>query len=99
MRDELRDGDDSSLAWSLLFGLRGSEPSAGEELGGPVGGDLVDDVDDVDVRVDAGELAVEQDGATSSRSSIASSRSTSGIATSRPRSARRRWRSGCGSSS
>jgi hypothetical protein len=66
MGDELRDGDDVSLAWALLFGLTSSEPGAGKELGdavgGPVGGDLVDDVDEVDVGVDAGKLAVEQDG-------------------------------------
>jgi uncharacterized membrane protein len=53
---ELRSGDDSSLAWGLLFGLASSEPCAGEELGdavsGPVGGDLVDDVDEVEVRGD-----------------------------------------------
>ena len=53
MRDELRDGDDASLAWTLLFGLASSEPGSGEELGdaagGPVGRDLVDDVDEVDV--------------------------------------------------
>lgn len=42
MRDELRDGDDDSLAWSLLFGLPGSEPGAGEELGGAVGGPVGD---------------------------------------------------------
>src|SRR4051812_1331935 len=66
MRDELRDGDDVSLTWTLLFGLASSEPGSGEELGdavgGPVGGDLGDDVDEVDVGVDAGKLAVEQDG-------------------------------------
>ncbi|HEX7840448.1 MAG TPA: hypothetical protein VF469_23375 [Kofleriaceae bacterium] len=66
MRDELRDGDVASLAWTLLFSLASSEPGPGEELGdavgGPVGGDLVDDVDEVDVGVDAGKLAVEQDG-------------------------------------
>lgn len=52
MRDELHDGDDGSLSWSLLFGLPGSEPGAWEGLGGavgrPVGGDLVDDVHAVD---------------------------------------------------
>jgi len=66
MRDELRDHDEGSLAWGLLFGLASSEPGTGEELGsavgGPVVGDLIDDVDEVDVGVDAGELAVEQDG-------------------------------------
>jgi hypothetical protein len=66
MQDELRDGDDGSLACGLLFGLASSEPGAGEELGDPVGrpvgGDLVDDVDEVDVGVDAGEPAVEQNG-------------------------------------
>jgi hypothetical protein len=66
MRDELRDGESESLAWGLLFSLASSEPSAGEQLadavGRPVGGDLVDDVDEVDVGVDADELAVEQDG-------------------------------------
>jgi hypothetical protein len=42
MRDELRDGDDVSLAWTLLFGLASREPGSGEKLGdavdGPVGG-------------------------------------------------------------
>src|SRR3954471_4556880 len=62
MRDELRDGDEGSLAWGLLFGLASSEPGAGQELGDAVGGDLVDDIDEIDVGVDADELAVEQDG-------------------------------------
>src|SRR5215468_9139639 len=66
MGDELRDGDDVSLTWTLLFGLASGEPGPGKELGdaagGPVSGDLVDDVDEVDVGVDAGKLAVEQDG-------------------------------------
>jgi hypothetical protein len=43
MRDELRDGDDGSLAWGLLFGLASAEPGSGKELGyavsGPIGGD------------------------------------------------------------
>src|SRR5215510_1541189 len=66
MRDELRDGGDASLAWRLLFGLASGEPGTGEELGdavgGPASGDLVDGVDEVNVGVDAGKLAVEQDG-------------------------------------
>src|ERR1700742_3241886 len=66
MRDELRDRDDRSLAWGLLFGLASGEPGTREELidavGGPVAGDLVDDVDEVDGGIDAGELAVKQDG-------------------------------------
>jgi hypothetical protein len=53
MRDELRDGGNASLAWRLLFGLASGEPGTGEELndvvGGPVGSDLVDDVDEVGV--------------------------------------------------
>src|ERR1051325_10510208 len=66
MRDELRDGGDASLAWRLLFGLASGEPGTGEELGdavgGPVSSDLVDDIDEVDVGVEAGKLTVEQDG-------------------------------------
>jgi hypothetical protein len=62
MRDELPDSAGDSLAWSLLFYGASSEPGSGEQLvdaaGGPVGGDLVDDVDEVDVGVHAGELAV-----------------------------------------
>src|SRR5262249_30613882 len=66
MREELPDSADGSLAWSLLFSPASSEPGSREQLvdapGGPVGGDLVDDVDEVDVGVHPDQLAVEQDG-------------------------------------
>jgi hypothetical protein len=38
MTDELRDGDDVSLTWALLFGLASSEPGPGKELGDALGG-------------------------------------------------------------
>lgn len=50
MREELRDSDDGSLAWGLLFGLTSSEPGSWEQFGdainGPVGRDLIDDVEE-----------------------------------------------------